>query len=143
MIWATRVGCHIDRAACAWLILRFVDPDATFTFVEDPDDVPRGAMAFDMPGVDLSHHDGDCSFETILKRHSLDDPVLWDLAEIVHEADLGDDRFDAPEAAGLDAVLRGLTLVRGDQEIIEIASAVFDGLYEQRRRAIILDQPSS
>ena len=78
--WATRAGCHVDRAACAWLLRRFVDADAEFVFVEDPVDVPVGATPFDMQGVDLSHHDGDCSFETILRRYELEDPVLWDLA---------------------------------------------------------------
>ena len=59
MKWATRVGCHVDRAACAWLLRRFVDPDAEFVFVDDPDDVPADSTAFDMRGVELSHHHGD------------------------------------------------------------------------------------
>ena len=71
-------GCHVDRAACAWLLRRFVDPDAEFVFVDDPADVPTDATPFDMRGVDLSHHGGDCTFETMLRRYSLDDPVLWD-----------------------------------------------------------------
>ena len=78
MRWATRAGCHVDRIGCAWLIGRFVDLDAVFVFVDDPDDVPGDATPFDMRGVELSHHDGDCSFETILRRYELDDPVLWD-----------------------------------------------------------------
>jgi hypothetical protein len=105
--WATRAGVHIDRAACAWLLRRFIDPQAEFLFVTDPDEVPADATAFDMRGAELSHHGGDCSFETILRRYQLDDPVLWDLARMVHEADLADDRYDAPEAPGLDVVLRG------------------------------------
>jgi hypothetical protein len=109
MRWATRPGCHIDRAACAWLIHRFLDADAEFLFVDDPEDVPADATAFDMRGVELSHHGGDCSFETFLRRYELDDPVLWDLARIVHEADLADERYDAPEAAGLDVLIRGLS----------------------------------
>src|SRR5438093_354452 len=83
MKWATRAGCHVDRAACAWLILRFIDDDAEFVFVDDPDEVPNDATAFDMPGVDLSHHGGDCSFETMLHHYELDDPILWDLAGTV------------------------------------------------------------
>ena len=102
MRWATRAGVHIDRAACAWLIRRHVDLDATFVFVDDLAEVPAEATAFDMRGVELGHHGGDCSFETILRRYQLDDPVLWKLAELVHEADLDDERFDAPEARGLD-----------------------------------------
>ena len=64
MKWATRAHCHVDRAACAWLIERFIDPEAVFVFVTDPDDVPADATAFDMRGVELSHHNGNCSFET-------------------------------------------------------------------------------
>jgi hypothetical protein len=114
MRWATRAGVHIDRAACAWLIRRHVDLDATFVFVDDLAEVPAEATAFDMRGVELGHHGGDCSFETILCRYQLDDPVLWKLAELVHEADLDDERFDAPEARGLDVVPRGLSMVCDD-----------------------------
>ncbi|MBA2624524.1 MAG: chromate resistance protein [Acidimicrobiia bacterium] len=138
MRWATRAGIHVDRAACAWLIRRFVDPDAEFVFVDDPDEVPGDATAFDMRGVELSHHGGDCSFETILRRYALEDPVLWDVARIVHEADLADDRYVAPEAPGLDVVCRGLSMVRNDAQILDVAGAIFDGLYEYRRRALLL-----
>lgn len=138
MRWATRAGVHVDRAACAWLLRRFVDPDAEFVFVDDPDEVPADAVAFDMRGVELSHHEGDCSFETILRHYGLDDPVLWDVARIVHEADLADERYDAPEALGLDVVCRGLSMVRDDAEIVMVATAIFDGLYEYRRRAMLL-----
>ena len=138
MRWATRAGVHIDRAACAWLLRRFIDPDAEFLFVTDPDEIPADAIPFDMRGAELSHHGGDCSFETILRRYDLQDPVLWDLARIVHEADLADDRYDAPEAPGLDVVLRGLSMVADDEEIITVAGRLFDGLYEHRRRALLL-----
>ncbi len=138
MRWATRSSCHIDRAASGWLISRFVDPSAEFVFVDDPDDVPADATPFDMRGVNLSHRGDDCTFETILHDYSLDDPVLWSLARIVHQADLEDDRFDAPEAAGLDVALRGLALVCTDDEILELSRRLFDGLYEFRRRALLL-----
>lgn len=141
MRWATRSGCHVDRAACAWLLRRFVDPDAEFVFVEDPADVPPDATPFDMRGAELSHHGGDCTFETILRRYDLADPVLWELAELVHEADLADDRFDEPAAPGLDVVCRGLSLVLPDDETVEIAGKVFDGLYEHRRRLLRGDRP--
>jgi hypothetical protein len=136
--WATRVGVHIDRAACAWLLRRFVDAEATFVFVDDPAEVPVEATAFDMRGVELGHHGGDCSFETILRRYQLDDPVLWKLAELVHEADLDDERFDAPEARGLDVVLRGLSMVGDDARVLEVSGPLFDGLYEYYRRALLL-----
>ncbi|WP_432974173.1 chromate resistance protein ChrB domain-containing protein [Dactylosporangium sp. CA-233914] len=143
MRWATRAGIHIDRAACAWLIRRFLDPDAEFLFVADPADLPPGAIAFDMRGVELSHHVGpdgaaDCSFETILRRHDLTDPVLWRIGQIVHEADLDDERYDAPEAPGLDVVLRGLSMVCDDERMLEVTGPIFDGLYEFQRRALLL-----
>lgn len=149
MRWATRRGVHIDRAASAWLIRQFVDQDAEFVFVTDRADVPADATPFDMRGVELGHQhhshqqgDGqDCTFETILRRFDLTDPVLWKLAEAVHEADLEDDRFDAPEAAGLDAVLRGLSMTRDDQGVLAVTEAVFDGLYEYYRRAVLLGRP--
>ena len=115
-----------------------IDPSAAFVFVDDPDEVPADATPFDMRGVDLSHHGGDCSFETILHRYALDDPVLWDVARIVHEADLADDRFDAPEAAGLDVLCRGLSMVRDDSTVVDVSGVLFDGLYEYRRRALLL-----
>ena len=138
MRWGTRAHCHIDRAACAWLIRRFLDPEAEFVFVDDPDELPADATPFDIRGVELSHHDGDCSFETFLKRYELDDPVLWEVARIVHEADLGDDRYDVPEAAGLDVALRGLSMVVDDDRLLDLTGPVFDGLYEFRRRALML-----
>jgi hypothetical protein len=138
MRWGTRAHCHVDRAACAWLIRRFLDPEAVFVFVDDPDDIPDDATPFDIRGAALSHHGGDCSFETFLRRYELDDPVLWDLARIVHEADLGDERFDAPEAPGLDVLVRGLSLVAEDGELLGITGRLFDGLYEHRKRAILL-----
>jgi hypothetical protein len=141
--WATRAGCHVDRAACAWLLRRFVDPAADFVFVDDPSDVPDGSTPFDMRGAELSHHGGDCSFETMLHHFGLDDPVLWDLARIVHEADLADERFDSAEAHGLDVVCRGLSMVRGDDEVLAITADVFDGLYEYRRRALLLGREPS
>ncbi len=135
MRWATRAGCHVDRTACAWLIRRFIDPAATFVFVDNPDEVPSGATPFDMRGVALSHHGGDCSFETFLKRYELEDAALWDIARIVHEADLADERYEAPEAPGLDAIIRGLGLLAGDPALLEQTDRIYDGLYELRRRA--------
>ena len=138
MRWATRAGVHIDRAACAWLIRQYVDRDAEFVFVTDPDEVPADATPFDMRGVALSHHHGDCTFETILRRYDLTDPVLWRIAEVVHEADLDDGRYDAPAAAGLDAVLRGLSMTGTDQQTLAVGEAIFAGLYEFYRRSLIL-----
>jgi hypothetical protein len=129
VIWATRRNCHVDRTACAWLIRRFVDPEATFVFVADPDEVPTGATPFDMRGVELTHSGGDCTFETIVKRYELDDPALGRLAQIVHEADLCDDRFDAPEAPGLDLAIRALGRRRTDDELLTLTDPLYEALY--------------
>jgi hypothetical protein len=141
--WATRAGIHIDRAACAWLIRRFIDSDAEFVFVDDLDEVPEDATPFDMRGVELSHHGGGCSFETFLHRYELADPVLWEIGKIVHEADLADERYDAPEAAGLDVLLRGLSMIRDDEQLLALAEPLFDGLYEYRKRALLTGREPS
>ena len=137
------VGLSRRPAACAWLLRRFVDPGAEFVFVDDPDDVPKDATPFDMRGVELSHHGGDCSFETFLHRYELADPVLWEIGKVVHEADLADERYDAPEASGLDVLLRGLSLTNDDERMLELTAPLFDGLYEYRARALILGREPS
>ena len=138
MKWATRAGCHIDRVASAWLIRRFVDPDAEFIFVNDPDEIPEGATAFDLRGVPLSHHEGRCTFETIVLQYELSEPDLDNIARIVHEADLADDVYDAPEAPGIDILIRGLSMVRSDEEMLAITGPLFDGLYEYYKRSNML-----
>ena len=138
MKWATRAGIHVDRAASAWLISTYIDPDAEFVYVDDPDDVPHDATAFDMVGCDLSHHGNDVTFETILRRHDLTDPVLWRIAEIVHEADVEDDRFDAPEAPGLDTIIRALGRDHDDEGVPAITATILTSL-ELHLRAGLFD----
>jgi hypothetical protein len=130
MKWATRSRCHVDRAACAWLIRRFIDAEPTFVFVDDPDDIPSDATGFDIRRVELTHRDGDCSFETFLGHYELTDPALGAMAQIIHEADLDDERFDAPEARGLDVVIRGMGSIYDDEELLAKTAPIFDGLYE-------------
>src|SRR5918999_5440263 len=143
MKWATRAGCHVDRTACAWLIRKVVDPHATFTFVNDPDEVPPEATAFDMRGVELGHQDGGCSFETFLRKYAIDDPVMWEIGRIIHEADIADERYDAPEARGLDVLIRGLSMTKDDPELLELTSEIYDGLYEYFKRATLLGRDPS
>lgn len=143
MRWATRASVHIDRAACAWLIRRDVDPEATFVFVADPSEMPADATPFDIRGALLSHHEGDCSFETILRHYDLHDPVLWRIAAVVHEADLDDERYDAPEAPGFDVALRGLSMTRTDEDVLALAVPLFEGLYEFYRRELLLGREPS
>jgi len=134
---------HVDRAACAWLICRFVDPAAEFVFVDDPVDAPPDATGFDMRGVALSHHEGRCSFETALLQFDLSsDPALEEIGHIVHEADLADETFDAPIAAGLDALIRGLSLISdNDHDTLAVTDRLFDGLYEHIRRHLLSGRP--
>ena len=143
MRWVTRPGVHVDRAACAWLIRRFIDPDAEFVFAADPADVPADATPFDMRGAALGHHQGRCSFETALTAFGLDDdPALEEIGRIVHEADLADDRYDAPAAAGLDVLIRGLTLTSpADEATLAVTDRLFDGLYEHTRRQLMTGRP--
>jgi hypothetical protein len=137
--WATRAGVHVDRAACAWLIRRFVDTEAVFVFVDGPAGVPEDATPFDMRGAELGHHRGRCSFETALVHFGLDsDPVLEHLGHIVHEADLADERFDAPVAPGLDVLIRGISLLGTDEETFAVTGTLFEGLYEHTRRALLV-----
>ena len=137
MKWVTRAGIHIDRASSAWLIHRFIDPDAEFAFVSDPADVPEGGIPFDMRGVEFGHHGDDCTFETLLRRHDLVDPVLWQIAQIIHEADLEDDKYDAPEAAGLDVLHRGLSMTQPDQSVLDLTGPMYDALYEYYKRSLL------
>jgi hypothetical protein len=119
----------VDRIASAWLIKRFVDPGAEFAFAA-PDQVPADAIPFDMAGVDLGHQGEDCTFETLLRRTGLRDRKLAVLAEIVHEADLKDEKFARDEARGLDLVLRGLLgAIQDDHEAMALGLTLFDGLY--------------
>ena len=131
MLWVTRPRCHVDRTACAWLIRRFVDREATFAFAPDPGGAHRlGGIPFDMRGVELGHHDGRCSFESVLLKYRLEDVALRELASVVHEADVDDDQFHTPEAAGLDAVVRGLGLVtRDDLDLFQMTDRLYDGRY--------------
>lgn len=116
MQWVTRAGIHVDRAATAWLIATYIDPEAEFIYVDDVDNLPDGATPFDIRGCALSHVGDDVTFETVLRTYELNDPVLWQIAEIVHQADVEDDRFDAPAAAGLDVLIRALGVDHTDEQ---------------------------
>jgi hypothetical protein len=143
MKWATRKHIHVDRAACAWLIRRFVDPEAVFVFLDNPDEVPPDATPFDMRGVQLSHHHGNCTFETALQQFNLtSDPALEEVGHIVHQADLADDLYDTPAAYGLDILIRGLTATSdNDDATLTVTDRLFDGLYEHTRQHLLLGRP--
>jgi len=128
----------VDRTACIWLIRRFIDPEASFDFFGDPAEVPEGAELFDVVGARLSHRGEDCSFETFLKEYDLDDPVLGEIAEIVHDADLLDEKYARPESEGLDAIVRGMQLsLPDDHTLIEHTDVLYDGLYAYLQRVAL------
>jgi hypothetical protein len=139
MLWATREECHVDRTGCIWLIKRFLDPTPSFLFLKDPvTEAPEGAELFDVAGARLSHHGEDCSFETFLKEYSLKDPVLAEIAEIVHEADLMDEKYGRPESEGLDTIIRGMQLfLRDDEQLVQHTDVIFDGLYAALSREVL------
>lgn len=139
MKWVTRWRIKVNRAATAWLVRRFIDPQAEFLFV-DPEKVAevqarQGALGFDAPGARYPHKDdkGRCSFEMLVDEHCSQDGTLKEMARIVHAADF-DELGLAPEAAGLVAISQGFPLVsRDDNETVEKAAFVYDALYESLR----------
>src|SRR5438552_3294931 len=110
-IWLTRPRPGIDRAGSAWLIRKFIDSKAKFIFAMDPTARPL-ALPFDMAGVEFSHHGDDCTFETLVKRFSITDKAVLQIAQMVHDADLEDHKFHKPECLGLNAVLAGWAKIR-------------------------------
>jgi hypothetical protein len=127
--WVTRPRPHVDRIASAWLIKRFIDPEATFLFAAPPQ-FPPDAIPFDTPGAELSHYGNDCTFETLVKRAGLRDRRLTHLAEIIHEADLRDGKFPRDEARGIDLAIRGFLAAHpDDHEVLTHGLALFEGLY--------------
>lgn len=133
MKFVTRENVGIDRMGCAWLVRRFVDPDAQFFFVpEGAKALPEGAEPFDMPGARLSHHGGHCSFVTMLGHFKLSDPVLDRIGRIIDEADTVQDQSLEPAAAGLDLICRGIRLTSPDDHAaLERGAMVYDALYAQ------------
>jgi hypothetical protein len=126
-VWVTRPRPHVDRLACAWLIRRYIDPQAVIRYTTDPG---PDEIAFDTLGAQFGHHGADCSFETMLRAFGLDDAGLQALAALVHELDLRDGRAAPPEAAGVDAILQGwLRADMTDTEREAHGIALFDGLY--------------
>jgi hypothetical protein len=140
MKWITREKPIIDRAACPWLIKRFVDHDAEFIFVPANQVMDKAvefnAIPFDMPKVEYAHVGELCTFDYILKKHNLRDPVLHQIAEIVRGADTG--RLElAPQVAGLWAISAGLSYnLEDDQEMLAVCMKIYDALYSWARHML-------
>ena len=135
MKFVTLENVGIDRIGCAWLVRRFVDPDAQFFFVpEGAKALPDGAEPFDMPGVRLSHHGGHCSFVSMLRHFHLTDAVLQRIGRIIDEADTVQEQSLESAAAGLDLICRGIRLISpDDRSALERGAMVYDSLYAALR----------
>jgi len=144
MKWVTRQYVHVDRTACPWLIKKFVDPEAEFIFVpvEKIEEVVKKekAMPYDAPGVELGHRGDKCSFDAIIEKYKIKDPAVLELAKIVRAADT-EKAEAAPEAAGLDAVMTGISIVaKDDHEAIARASPVYDAFYTNCKLKLIREK---
>jgi hypothetical protein len=159
--WVTRKGMHVDRIACAWLIRRFIDPEARFRFVDPKTTVARkDELRFDMfepvagakghpskmgakrarkDGVRVGEftHEGDwCSFETLIHRLGLEDPALHALGEVIHDVDLKDAKFKRPEVSGFDRAILGVALLHTkDEARLTAGSGVLDAFYAAFQKA--------
>ncbi len=134
MKWVTRERPKTDRIACPWLIEKFIDPEAEFLYVPADEVLAtatrEGAKSFDCTGADYGHREGKCTFEMLIEEHGLDDPALAYLAQIVHGADVRDDRDITPESRGLLAVAEGFhALELDDHEALRLQRPVYDALY--------------
>ena len=129
-LWVTRPRPGVDRLASAWLIRRFIDPQARFDFVIDRRAITEDALPFDMSEVEFSHHGEHCTFETLCDRFDIAGAPVGRIAAIVHDLDLKDERFGAPETATIGSVIQGLQLAHAsDDALLEHGIALFEALY--------------
>jgi hypothetical protein len=145
--WITRSHVHVDRVACPWLITRFIDNQATFIFTALKNIVvtakEMGAIPFDVPGVELGHREGRCSFESIIKEYGLNDPALLRMAKIIHSADIAEDLGKDPLAKGLEAIAQGFSIrYPKDEENLQNQFPIYDALYAWCRMEVIKEKES-
>lgn len=135
MRWVTRQRPKTDRIACPWLIRRFIDPDAEIVYVPSDKVLEVAAQpeshSFDAKGAEYTHRGSQCSFETLIDEFDLGgDPALVRLAQIVHAADVSEDRNADPLGPGLEAIgVGGLDVEDDDHRLLERGSFVYDALY--------------
>jgi hypothetical protein len=135
-VWITRPRPGVDRMASAWLIRLFIDRQARFGFAADRDSVPDHGVPFDMFGVEFSHQGDGCTFETLCSAFGIAGPALARIAAIVHDLDLKDGRFGAPEGSTVGAMIEGLQLAYQDDEaLLEQGMTLFDSLYRSFERS--------
>ena len=134
-LWVTRPRPGVDRMSSAWLIRRFIDPQARFDFRTDRNAVPDVGVPFDMFGVQFSHRGDLCTFETLCSLFGIKDPAVERIAAIVHDLDLKDERFGAPETATIGALVEGLQLAQTDDDaLLTQGMATFEALYKSLQR---------
>src|SRR6201982_2512775 len=132
--WITRPRPEIDRVGSAWLILKFIDPGAKFVFANRPAAAPE-AIPYDMFEVEFSHHGDNCTFETLIQRFGIRDRAVLRLAELIHDADVEDDKFRRVEGFGVEQIFKGWAKQGlSDQEILAKGFECFDALYAQFKR---------
>ena len=133
MKWVTWKNIGVDRMACIWLIRRWIDPKADFTFIPAGEILsPALGEPFDIPGERYSHHGGHCTFHALLKENKVDDPILRRIAQIVDEADEVQEVAVELAAFGLDLICRGLRQISQDDfEAMERGSLIYEALYAQ------------
>jgi hypothetical protein len=148
MKWITRANVKVDRVACPWLIKKFVDRDAEFYFVpadKVPSEASRlGAVPFDVPNIELGHHDKECSFDAIVKKYNLTkDPALVLLARIVNGADTDNSLYHQPEGPGLNAVAEGFRHLgfSDDHAVNKAEWIVYDALYAYCKEMVARGKP--
>jgi hypothetical protein len=134
--WVTRKGIHVDRMASAWLVRRFIDPQADFKFVPAKGYKPlAGEVRFDMFEAEFTHLGDRCTMEVLLDRTAINDAAVRVIAEIVHDIDLKDSKFEHPETPGIERLVAGIAMSHRDDEArLTRGAAVFDDLYEYFRR---------
>jgi hypothetical protein len=135
--WVTRANIHVDRMTSAWLIRRSIDPDARFKFVTDRNYRPTaGELRFDMFNAEYTHDADRCTFEVLLDLIEKPDPALRRIADIIHDLDLRDHKYQLPEAAGIKVMLDGLAANHEwDEDRIERASFLFEDIYKSFTKA--------
>jgi hypothetical protein len=134
-IWATRKNPFVDRMASAWFIKRFVDPKASFTFIDERDvaSLDNTSVAFDMRGAEFTHVGDLCTFEVLVKSFGIKDKAVKKIAEIVHDIDVKDDKYGKPEATGVEDILAGIRkTAKNDADGLERGMAAFEMLYQSK-----------
>jgi hypothetical protein len=128
--WVTRSRPGVDRMASAWLIQRFIAPDARFSFLTPPATARRGQVPFDMPDVEFGHHGSNCTFETLMHRFAITEPAVMSVSHVVHDLDLKETRYAMPEGAAISRIVDGLRAAYADDhELLQRGIVVMDALY--------------